>query len=68
MTGMRDITVEFEEGVALLTAETEAGEAWLQEEMGDPDGLAQGWHADPGNVEYLASLARRDGLRVIFNN
>ena len=68
MTGMRDITVEFEEGVALLTAETEAGEAWLQEELGDSEGLSQSWSADAGNIEYLASLARRDGLRVIFNN
>ena len=67
MSGMRDITVEIESSLAQLTAETEAGEAWLQEELGDPDGLGQTWSAEAANVEYLASLARRDGLRVIFN-
>lgn len=67
MSGMRDITVEIDGELAQLTAETELGENWLEEELGPPDGLGQTWPAERDKVDYLVALARKDGLRVIYN-
>ena len=65
---MTDIRIESEFGIALLYAESEAGEAWLERELGPSRGLDFSWTVEEEYVDDQVRCAEGDGLTVVFSN
>ena len=62
-----DILIQDHGSVVLLVPETDAGRAWVEENIGRENGFQPFWPtvlAEPRYVTEIVLGARRDGLRV----
>lgn len=63
---MTDIRIERTHGLAIFYAESEAGEAWLEKELGRCTGLDLSWPVEDEYVDDQVRCAEGDGLTVFF--